>query len=158
MMTTEYRKNITNNGKSIWQNTQINIKLKKYNFPNEIWDIIKEYLGIGKHICFYLIKLNTKQLKNIIDCTFRCDVPKARKFHKYVHYNNALVSIFIKQLNSNPKKTQIVKRTQQTINELKENLSCEIVARSYADLNKKFILKIDNNMCDKYDVWYYGDR
>ena len=63
----------------------------KYYFPDDVWDYIKEYLGIGKHICFDLIKLNTKQLKNIIDCTFRCDVPKARKFHKYVHYNNVLI-------------------------------------------------------------------
>jgi len=56
----------TKNGINIKQNTHSIIK-KEYNYPNEIWDIIKEYIGIGCYIYRVLENLNTTQLKNIIN-------------------------------------------------------------------------------------------
>lgn len=63
----------TNNGEKKWQNwtTIINCgknnlqsQIKQYNFPDEIWDIIREYMGIGNLLCM-LMPLTIKQLKNL---------------------------------------------------------------------------------------------
>ena len=122
----------------------------KYYFPDDVWDYIKEYLGIGKHICFDLIKLNTKQLKNLIDCTFRCDVPQYT-----LECNHSLISIFRKELwkkdHSDKLRHIIVKRTKQTIKELGVNLSYERCVSTYSAQNITCLfLGIENNMNDKY--------
>jgi hypothetical protein len=144
----------TKNGMIISQNTQNIIKQKAYNYPNEIWDIIKEYMGIGyywKQILILLQKLNTQELKNIIDCTFRCVLPIPSE----ILYNNELINTFRRELLSYEYSVKlrhlIVKRTKQTIKELGKNLSSEMLVSTYATQNISCLfLGIENNMYDKF--------
>jgi len=146
----------TKNGMSINQNTQSIIK-KAYNYPNEIWDIIKEYMGIGyywKQILILLQKLNTQELKNIIDCTFRCVLP----ISSGILYNNELINTFRRELLSDAYSVKlrhiIAKRTKQTIKELGKNLSSERCVSTYAYHNITCLyLGIENNMHDKYQYY-----
>jgi hypothetical protein len=137
----------TKDGMSINQNTQSIIK-KVYNYPNEIWDIIKEYIGIGCYIYRVLENLNSTQLKNIINCTFRCEFPSD------INCCRTLSNIFKKELwkkeYSDMLRNIIVKRTKQTIKELGKNLSSEMCVSTYAYHNITCLyLGIENNMHDK---------
>jgi hypothetical protein len=111
--------------------------------------------------------LNTIQLKNIIDCTFRCVVPKDKKMFYKKNLNNdefkkILISTFRDEFNSHwydhKKRRDIIKRTKQTIKELGENISDSNLVQWYADHNQVYILKIWNNMNDIYNIRRgYGD-
>jgi len=142
----------------------IHILIKHYKFADDIWNYIKEYLGIGYYLKLLPIvfrNLNTIQLKNIIDCTFRCVVPRDKKMYYKRNLNNVefktiLISTFRYEFNSewydNKKRRDIVKRTMQTIKELGENLADIDQVQWYADHNQVYILKIWNNMNDVYNI------
>jgi hypothetical protein len=124
--------------------------INEYNFPDDVWYHIKEYLGIGNYVYYILEKLSTKQLRNIIDCTFRCELPTYT-----LECNRSLISIFKKELwkkeHSDKLRHIIVKRTKQTIKELGVNLSSEMCVSTYAGANIScMFLGIENNMNDKY--------
>ena len=80
----------------------------KYYFPDDVWVHIKEYLGIGyylKLLPMVLKKLNTKELKNIIDSTFRCVVPTIKTMYWKRNLNNdkfknILISTFVDEFSS----------------------------------------------------------
>lgn len=151
----------TNNGENKLQNwttltncgkNNIQSQIKKYNFPDEIWDIIKEYIGIGCYIYKVLEGLNTTQLKNIINCTFRCE------FQSDIDCCHTLSSIFKRELwkkeYSDKLRCIIVKRTKQTIKELGKNLSSEMCLSTYSSQNITCLfLGIENNMYDKYPYY-----
>ena len=142
----------------------------KYYFPDDVWEHIKEYLGIGyylKLLPMVLKNLNTKELKNIIDSTFRCVVPTIKTMYWKRNLNNdkfknILISTFVDEFSSkwydNKKRRDIIKRTRQTIKELGVNLLSQRSVQSYADHNQVYILKIWNNMNDWENIRRgYGD-
>lgn len=81
-------------------------------FPNEIWLLIKEFVGIGLSDNYKMAKLlNTlkqRSLINLINCTFLCDVPKRRAIDiTKIEFKNTLIKLFMfyfKQHKSKQKK------------------------------------------------------
>jgi hypothetical protein len=78
-------------------------------FPNEIWLIIKEYVGIGLSDNYKMAKelnrLKQRSLMNLINCTFLCQVPKRRPLDiTKIEFKNTLIKLFMFYFKQNKSK------------------------------------------------------
>lgn len=107
--------------------------MARYIFSEDVWNVIKEYLF--HDIWHSLIKLKNSQLKNLISITFLNRVPMFPINPD--KYKIVLIGFFIKEFNKHDhdKQNIITKRTKQIITELQEEMSSELVMRSYSCLN-----------------------
>ena len=121
-------------------------------FPNEIWLIIKEFVGSYSHnIESEIKKLKTRKLLSLINCTFACYPPKMttgeskkRTLNK-IEYRNELIKTYMWYFNFyKDKQEKIFYRTSDIINLPKNE---DIYYFAYGNLQQ---LQIDNNI-HKFD-------
>ena len=119
-------------------------------FPNEIWLIIKEFVGIGLSDNYKMAKLinrlKQRSLMNLINCTFLCDVPKRRPIDTtIIDFKNILIKLFMfyfKQHKSKQKK--IYDQTKLIVDIWVQYYVSKYYCVAYARDNK-YIIDIPNN-------------
>jgi hypothetical protein len=116
-------------------------------FPNEIWMIIKEFVGSYSHnIESEIKKLKTRKLLSLINCTFACYPPKMttggceKRRLNTIEYRNELIKTYMWYFNFyKDKQEKIFYRTIDFI-KLPKN---EHYYFAYGNLQR---LQIDNNI------------